>query len=127
MAPNVDQHKTFLPALERFENHVKEIYEGKIQYQSVEFLSLIDDFADPLMEHLNDVRSISSFYRLILHLIVILQEIATLDATRLKEHFTAEELRSIDQNLEKLIVAHASVDKTLPLFLVTHDASIDAR
>lgn len=71
MGPNVDQHNAFLPPLSGFEEYAKDIKEGRIPYRSEEFLERANTFAEPLVEHLYDVRASSylSLHLAVLHLL----------------------------------------------------------
>lgn len=54
MNPNVDQHQLFEPEIEKFLKWVEEVRDGEKEYDSKTLLSLIDDFAPILTQHLHD-------------------------------------------------------------------------
>ncbi|KAG4432198.1 hypothetical protein IFR05_012321 [Cadophora sp. M221] len=54
MEKNVAQHHAFYPGLDRFEDHVKLLREGKETFDGAKVQKLLDDFAPILVQHLSD-------------------------------------------------------------------------
>lgn len=53
---------------------------------------------------------------------LLLQEIETLDSTRLRQALTKAELNHIQNILVKRVVAETTFDETIPMLLICHDA-----
>ncbi|KAJ7593085.1 hypothetical protein C8J56DRAFT_823131 [Mycena floridula] len=102
MSANVDQHKAFVPQLHELEEYLKGVQQGSIKYDGEMIVTKLHSFTDPLIEHLND-------------------EIITLESERLRKAFTKKQLDELNAAFVKRAVAGATLDGTLPLFLVCHD------
>ncbi|KAJ7593083.1 hypothetical protein C8J56DRAFT_490295 [Mycena floridula] len=102
MSANVDQHKAFLPQLHEFEDYLKGIQKGTVDYDGESIVIKLHSFTDPLMEHLHD-------------------EIKTLESEGLRKAFTKQQLEDLNNAFVKRAVAGTTLDGTLPLFMVCHD------
>lgn len=54
MEKNVEQHHAFAPGMEKFENYVKAVKEGKEGFDAEKVRSLIDNFGPILTQHLKE-------------------------------------------------------------------------
>ncbi|KIL69065.1 hypothetical protein M378DRAFT_763834 [Amanita muscaria Koide BX008] len=99
---NYEQHEKFVPQVEQLVHYLKEVQEGKKEYDGKHIVDTIESFSDAMIQHLNE-------------------EIATLDAGRMRAAFTAKELKDIDAELLKIILATTDFYTNLPMALVCQD------
>ena len=55
MQVNVDQHGDFLPGVEKLEQYLKDVQEGKANYDGKHIVDTIESFGDTMVQHLTDV------------------------------------------------------------------------
>ncbi|KAJ7584393.1 hypothetical protein C8J56DRAFT_1053847 [Mycena floridula] len=103
---NIEQHKMFLPQMGLFEEHLKDLTDGKEKYDGVVMIEKLNSFTDPLMVHMHD-------------------EIKTLESSKLRAVFTEAELHAIDKIVIKRAIAESNFYVTLPMFMSCHNA-VDA-
>ncbi|KAJ7588071.1 hypothetical protein C8J56DRAFT_64783 [Mycena floridula] len=104
MDVNIEQHKMFLPQMGLFEEHLKDVTEGKKKYDGAVMIEKLNSFTDPLMVHMHD-------------------EIKTLESSRLRAVFTEAELHAIDQKVLKRGIAESNFYISLPLFMSCHNSA----
>jgi hypothetical protein len=120
MDQNVEQHHAFLDGLNDLESYFKEVHAGTTPYNGAIVIQKIDGFADDLVLHLNEVRC---NFLYILAFTYLLQEIATLESSRMRAALTAEDLKDIEDTVKKIVLKNISFFKGLPMGLVCHDKS----
>ncbi|KAF8961806.1 hypothetical protein BDZ97DRAFT_1827254 [Flammula alnicola] len=54
MGANLAQHEAFLNEVNKFEEHVKEVFNGEAEYDRTKTRALIEAFGDILVQHLHD-------------------------------------------------------------------------
>ncbi|KAM6497331.1 hypothetical protein JOM56_007804 [Amanita muscaria] len=119
-AVNYEQHEKFVPQVEQLVHYLKEVQEGKKEYDGKHIVDTIESFADAMMQHLNEVGP-SSGIQVKETNGLALQEIATLDADRMRAAFTVQELKDIDAELLNIILATTDFYTNLPMALVCQD------
>ncbi|KAG8913984.1 hypothetical protein FRC01_004277 [Tulasnella sp. 417] len=103
MSENVSGHDTFKPQLEHLDDLVKQLRAHQTAWNMVEFRKATLDLLSPLRKHLGE-------------------EIDTLRAWKLKDHFTIAELQGFESALEERIKSNSSLTKSLQLLYVNGDA-----
>ena len=58
-AVNYEQHEKFVPQVEQLVHYLKEVQEGKKEYDGKHIVDTIESFADVMMQHLNEASSSS--------------------------------------------------------------------
>ncbi|KAF8732650.1 hypothetical protein AX14_004095 [Amanita brunnescens Koide BX004] len=102
MQVNVEQHEQFLPKVEELEQYLKEVQEGKAKYDGKRIIDIVESFGDVMIQHLTE-------------------ELATLDADRMRANFTEKELKQLEKDFLNLILAEFDFYKNLPMGLVCMD------
>ncbi|KAG5653682.1 hypothetical protein H0H81_011434 [Sphagnurus paluster] len=127
MEGNVQQHDMFAAGLEDLEAYIKEVRAGRVKYSGELVVKKLDSFTDALVEHLNLVcilhSALQEFWIKDSELILAMQEIPTLEASKLRGAITKKELKDLDAALGKRILKEVSLTTVLPLGLVLHDKS----
>ena len=59
MKDNIAQHKAFVPQLDEYEEYLNSVKEGKVKYDARVLLQKLHTFADGMVVHLGDVKSLS--------------------------------------------------------------------
>ncbi|KAG9073810.1 hypothetical protein FS749_014666 [Ceratobasidium sp. UAMH 11750] len=106
MDANVTQHQDFMPKFDEWAEHCKNILAKKAEFKPAEFTKLMRESTDVLAVHLVD-------------------EIPTMEASRLRPHFTEAELQALEVKIVKKVQELVS-PWDLPLMLVNGDASYNS-
>lgn len=106
MEANVTQHQDFMPKFDQWSDFCAKILAKEVEYRPTEFVELLRQSTDVLHIHLVD-------------------EIATLESSILRNHFTEDELRNLEVELLKKV--HEKVTLwDIPLMLVNGDVSFNS-
>ncbi|KAG8741192.1 hypothetical protein FRC10_003186 [Ceratobasidium sp. 414] len=106
MDANITQHQDFMPKFHEWADVCKTILAKKAEYKPAEFIKLMRESTDVLAVHLVD-------------------EIPTMESSRLKPHFTEAELQALEVKIVKKVQELVS-PWDMPLMLVNGDASYDS-
>ncbi|KAF7303707.1 GH16 domain-containing protein [Mycena indigotica] len=101
---NVQQHTTFMGGLQDLQTYFKAVHDGSEAYNGVTVIEKLNSFSDELVRHLVD-------------------EIPTLESSKMRAAFTEKELTDLDAALGKRILAEVSLVTSLPVALVCHEKS----
>ncbi|KAF8608153.1 hypothetical protein BDV93DRAFT_519217 [Ceratobasidium sp. AG-I] len=101
MDANVTQHQDFLPQYNEWDQLCQDIQSGKSQYEAESFVTSLRKSTDLLVEHLAD-------------------EIPTMEASKLKPHFSEAELQALEIDIDKKVKELSSLSD-FPLLLVNGD------
>jgi len=102
MQVNVEQHELFVPKVEELEKYLKDVQEGKEMYDGQRIIDAIESFGDIMVQHLTD-------------------ELETLNVDRIRAHFTEKELKQMESDFMKIVLAELDFYKNLPMGLVCMD------
>ncbi|KAF8318885.1 hypothetical protein F5887DRAFT_1034339 [Amanita rubescens] len=102
MQVNVEQHELFVPKVEELEKYLKDVQEGKDMYDGQRIIDAIESFGDIMVQHLTD-------------------ELETLNVDRIRAHFTEKELKQMESDFMKIVLAELDFYKNLPMGLVCMD------
>lgn len=103
MAGNIDGHERFRVPLESLEDLVTKLRAGQTTWDIGSFRAAVSDLTSLLREHLAE-------------------EIDTIRASRLKDHFTLAEIQGFESGLEDRIKTKSSLAKDLQLLYINGDA-----
>ncbi|CAE6484492.1 unnamed protein product [Rhizoctonia solani] len=106
MDANVNQHHDFMPQFDEWNEHCKKILSKEETYEHTKFVAMLRKSTDLLSAHLVD-------------------EIPTLEASIIKEHFTDAELRELEVRVAKKIQECISV-WIMPILFVCGDLSYNS-
>ncbi|CAE6456466.1 unnamed protein product [Rhizoctonia solani] len=106
MDANVNQHHDFMPQFDEWNEHCKKILSKEETYEHTKFVTMLRKSTDLLSAHLVD-------------------EIPTLEASIIKEHFTDAELRELEVRVAKKIQECISV-WIMPILFVCGDLSYNS-
>ncbi|CZR62178.1 uncharacterized protein PAC_12075 [Phialocephala subalpina] len=105
MEKNVVQHHAFNPGLEKFENYVESLREGKEEFDGERVVSLIDGFGTTLTDHLKD-------------------EIVTFEA--LEEYEGVIDWKAWNQMLQDIALKTADTAYEIPVVMTNFDVPFEA-
>ncbi|KAJ1305973.1 hypothetical protein OPQ81_010688 [Rhizoctonia solani] len=105
MDRNVAQHEELMPKFTEWATLCKKIAAKEAEYNAPEFLDLLRESTDLLHPH-------------------FVEEIATLESSTMKEHFSEAELQNIEKLIEKSVQELSSI-WDVPLMLVNADLSFN--
>ncbi|CUA68045.1 hypothetical protein RSOLAG22IIIB_13632 [Rhizoctonia solani] len=103
MDANINQHHGFMPQFDEWNEHCKKILAKEETYEPTKFVAMLRKSTDVLSVHLVD-------------------EIPTIEASIMKEHFTDAELRELEARVTKKIKECTSV-WLMPIVFVSGDLS----
>jgi hemerythrin-like domain-containing protein len=118
LAGNVDQHHEFVPQVVELKQHLEDIKAGKEKYDGALLVEKIHSFSDIMINHLNEV---IIHHRCPQHSPtrkLCVQEIASLESSRIRAAFTEKELKDIDDGFMKLMMAKIEFSTRLPMSLI---------
>ncbi|KAJ7455306.1 hypothetical protein B0H11DRAFT_2244592 [Mycena galericulata] len=104
MDGNIEQHHAFIDGLLDLETYFKEVHAGTASYKGVVVIEKLNVFADALVLHLSE-------------------EIPTLESSRLRAVFTAQDFKDMEAALVKIILRDVSLFTSVPMGLICHDKS----
>ena len=116
---NVEQHEQFLPKAEELEQYLKDVQEGKAKYDGKCIVDMVESFGDIMVQHLTDVSFLIG--SVVILISTSFQELATLDADRMRANFTEKELKQMESDFMKIVLAEVDFYKNLPMGLVCMD------
>ncbi|KAG8908134.1 hypothetical protein FRB99_000162 [Tulasnella sp. 403] len=102
MSGNVSGHDNFRRPFAAFEDLLADLQSGKVQWDPAKFRETIYSFTEPLFEHLGE-------------------EIDTLRADVLREHFTKEDFVPFEKAMEKRVMESTSLPRDPPLLFINGD------
>ena len=119
MHVNVEQHEQFLPGVEKLEQYLKDVQEGKEKYDGKYIVDTIESFGDVMVQHMTEVGCLLGSIVIVVH--QSLQELTTLDADRMRANFTEKELRQFESDFMKAALTELDFYKDLPICLLCKD------
>jgi len=105
MDANISQHHEFIPKFDEWDQLCQNIQSGKSQYEAGNFVALLRESTDLLVAHLAD-------------------EIPTMEASKLKSHFSEAELQALEIDIDKKVKELSSISD-FPLFFVNGDTEFN--
>jgi len=118
LSTNVEEHATFVPKLEETESWLQDVQSGKETYDHLVLLDKVNSFAELMFDHLKHVSGI--FFRLVVVLIssFYVQEVPTLESSKIRAAFSEKELKEMDKEFQKRVFSGIDFYTTLPMTTV---------
>jgi len=102
MESNYEQHHAFMDGVKELETFLNGVQDGTQEYNGERVIEMLEGFAPVLAQHLHD-------------------EIPTLDSAKLRAAMTVADLKDLEKQLGKKIMAETSLSTQLPVALVCHE------